>query len=117
MSGLADSNPSYRPDDPRLPPCIPHGVADCPICLAEAERIVDERLADSNPSSRLHARCTQCGRGAEACEWCHNIELRDWEAICDCGLYDLGNHLLACLDRANYRYVVVSNYESAGLQR
>lgn len=37
--------------EPCLPPCLPHGVADCPICLAEAEKIVDERLAASNPSN------------------------------------------------------------------
>jgi hypothetical protein len=42
-------SPWATPNDPRLegrlPPCLPHETIDCPICLAEAEAIVDEFLA------------------------------------------------------------------------
>jgi hypothetical protein len=61
--------------------------------------------------------CRRCERGQEACEWCHDIEVADFEAICDCGLHDFGDHLLDCTARADKRFVVVANYGSEDLVR
>jgi len=57
--------------------------------------------------------CRNCGRGREACEWCHDLELIDHETICDCGLADFGSHLLDCSRRKGYRWVIAIDYASA----
>ena len=51
-------------------------------------------------------KCPTCGRGREACEWCHDLARQDFEAICDCGLHDFGRHLLDCEVRGDKRWVV-----------
>jgi hypothetical protein len=58
--------------------------------------------------------CTNCERGREACEWCHDLEQIDYETICDCGLETFGAHLLDCKRREGYRWVVACDYPSAG---
>jgi hypothetical protein len=63
------------------------------------------------------AACPRCKRGAEACGYCEGIEKRDWEAICDCGLYDFGDHLMDCEARAAFKYVVAGDYEQAKVPR
>jgi hypothetical protein len=70
------------------------------------------RLEDSPP-----ATCPRCKRGAEACQWCENIATEDWRAICDCGLYDFGDHLFDCDARARFRYVIPADYDTAELLR
>lgn len=40
--------------------------------------------------------CPRCERGREVCQFCKDIAEEDWEAICDCGLYDFGYHLISC---------------------
>lgn len=57
--------------------------------------------------------CVNCGRGPEACEWCHALDPEDYETICDCGLHDFGAHLLDCSKREGYRWVVAEDYASA----
>jgi len=54
-------------------------------------------------------KCYRCDRGAEACEWCRDDETA--EGICDCGLVDLGAHLLDCEARSDKRWVVRMDYE------
>lgn len=63
--------------------------------------------------------CTICERGKEACTYCENISVLDFEAICDCGLYDFGAHFESfnCYERRDRRYVVAQSHESAGLLR
>jgi hypothetical protein len=62
----------------------------------------------------LFGECRVCHRGAESCEYCHDLSaVEDWETMCDCGLYDFGNHLLRCLDRENFKYVVAISHESS----
>jgi hypothetical protein len=58
--------------------------------------------------------CSNCERGQSACEYCFDISREDWESICDCGLYDFGAHLLDCSRREGYRWVIASDYASAG---
>ncbi len=41
-------------------------------------------------------KCPKCGDGAEKCMYCSDLAAPDWEAICDCGLYSYGFHLIAC---------------------
>jgi hypothetical protein len=73
-------------------------------------------LPESNPGKRPTA-CTKCERGIEACEWCANPKHPDdWAAMCDCGLYDFGHHLLDCEQRAEYVYVVAIDYASAEMR-
>lgn len=72
---------------------------------------------DNRCTQSLFAECPRCKRGAEACQWCENIEHRDWEAICDCGLYDFGDHLLDCEARSTFKYVVAADYATAELPR
>lgn len=50
--------------------------------------------------------CGMCGRGAEACKYCERVTLEDWEVICDCGLYDFGNHLFQCELMKDRRYLI-----------
>jgi hypothetical protein len=76
----------------------------------------DPRLPDSNPRKRQDT-CDLCERGREACEWCHNLDDLDYQAICDCGLHDFGRHLLDCRERDKYRYVVACDYATAELPR
>jgi hypothetical protein len=61
--------------------------------------------------------CTRCKRGAEACQWCEDITTADWEAICDCGLYDFGDHLTDCTERHAYKYVIPADYDTAEMLR
>jgi hypothetical protein len=70
------------------------------------------RLEDSQP-----AICPRCKRGREACQWCETIAKRDWAAICDCGLYDFGDHLLDCQQRDAFKYVMPADYDTAELLR
>lgn len=56
--------------------------------------------------------CNKCHRGPEACEWCHDLDERDWETICDCGL-EFGSHMLDCTGREDRRWVVAQSYESS----
>jgi len=58
--------------------------------------------------------CRNCDRGREACQWCCDLELIDYETICDCGLADFGAHLLDCSRRGGYRWVIAQDYASAG---
>jgi hypothetical protein len=58
--------------------------------------------------------CSNCERGQNACQYCYDLARLDWETICDCGLYDFGAHLLDCAKREGYRWVVASDYASAG---
>jgi hypothetical protein len=62
-------------------------------------------------------RCVRCERGREACEWCHDVGDADWRAICDCGLHDFDEHLIACEQRDAFRFVIVANHESASIPR
>lgn len=57
--------------------------------------------------------CVLCGRGKEACEYCYREGEVDWEAMCDCGLYDFDHHLTNCGDRKDHRWVVAVTHESA----
>ena len=57
--------------------------------------------------------CASCGRGREACQWCHDVEREDWESICDCGLYDFGQHLLDCRALADKRWVIAADHAAA----
>jgi len=74
-------------------------------------------VTGTNPSKSLHASCTKCGRGAEACQWCERTTRDDWDTICDCGLADFGNHLLDCRSRDEFHYVVPADYATAELKR
>lgn len=58
-------------------------------------------------------KCTICDRGKEACSYCQDCSESDWEAICDCGLYDFGSHLMACEDRKEYRWVITDSHKAA----
>lgn len=40
--------------------------------------------------------CPKCNLGPESCDFCHGLDEADFEAICDCGLYDFGRHLISC---------------------
>lgn len=62
-------------------------------------------------------RCSICTRGREACSYCEQLDERDWEAICDCGLVDFGNHLIECESRKSFRYVVAQSLEESLLPR
>lgn len=62
-------------------------------------------------------RCSRCARGREACSYCERLEERDWEAICDCGLADFGRHLVDCVARAKYRYVIAQDPGEAMIPR
>lgn len=42
------------------------------------------------------AVCVKCLHGREVCMYCKDLPTADWEAICDCGLYDFGYHLISC---------------------
>lgn len=61
--------------------------------------------------------CPDCQRGREACQWCENETFRDWEAICDCGLAHFGVHILPCEERAEFKYVIAADYDTAELPR
>lgn len=61
--------------------------------------------------------CPECERGREACQYCETVTERDWEAMCDCGLYDFGAHLLKCEDRAAFKYVIASDHDTAEARR
>jgi hypothetical protein len=62
--------------------------------------------------------CKRCKRGREACEWCRDLAASDFEAICDCGLHDFGEHLIhGCEQRTDKKFVVAANYDSAELAR
>ena len=50
--------------------------------------------------------CVDCLRGREACEWCHDLDTIDYQTVCDCGLEDFGRHLIDCMDRAEFRWVI-----------
>ena len=57
--------------------------------------------------------CVACGRGREACEYCHDVAEVDYQAMCDCGLHDFGHHLNACRERDPYRWVIAADHLSA----
>lgn len=57
--------------------------------------------------------CRYCGRGREACQWCHDVAEEDFEAICDCGLYDFSGHLIECEQRAGFKWVIAQDEASA----
>lgn len=69
------------------------------------------------PREPLAAKCHRCGRGPEACQYCEGIDQRDFEAICDCGLHDFGDHLLDCEARAAFKYVIAADHAAAELPR
>lgn len=62
-------------------------------------------------------KCSACERGPEACEYCEHVSQQDWEAICDCGLYDFGQHLIDCRERDKSRYVIAGDWTTAELPR
>jgi hypothetical protein len=57
--------------------------------------------------------CTSCKRGRESCMYCEGTKDRDWAAICDCGLYDFGAHLVDCGSRSGFLYVIAADHASA----
>ncbi len=79
-------------------------------------------MSDSREQTRRDAgtiiyRCGICERGRESCQYCENVTEQDFEAICDCGLYDFGRHLTDCESQAAYKYVIACDYASAVLPR
>ena len=66
----------------------------------------------------LFSECASCGRGAEACEWCENLGMsEDWEATCDCGLFDFGTHLMHdCKKRKDFKYVIACSEKTEGMK-
>ena len=61
----------------------------------------------------MSEKCEVCLRGSEACQYCEGLSEGDWKAICDCGLYDFGKHIVTCEERFKFRYVVASDHEAA----
>jgi len=61
----------------------------------------------------IRLACSRCGRGKEACEYCHTLDEIDFQTICDCGLFDFGAHLIDCDDRKDKRWVIAIDYASA----
>jgi hypothetical protein len=61
-------------------------------------------------------QCQRCHRGAESCAYCENVSEQDWEAICDCGLYDFGSHLIPCEDRTAFKYVIAADHAQAAVR-
>lgn len=57
--------------------------------------------------------CSNCDRGPDDCQFCEGLPEDDFEAICDCGLYDFGDHLFDCIERSGKRWVVADGYEAA----
>lgn len=62
-------------------------------------------------------RCSRCTRGREACSYCEQLDERDFEAICDCGLIDFGRHIVDCKSRDRYRYVIAQDPATAMIPR
>lgn len=61
--------------------------------------------------------CWKCGRGREACSYCEGLDEDDHFAICDCGLVDFGRHLVDCVSRERFRYVIAQDPAGATLPR
>ncbi len=50
--------------------------------------------------------CELCERGKEACAYCYNVSLEDFDVICDCGLADYGFHLINCQEVPDGKWVI-----------
>lgn len=68
----------------------------------------DPYFEDLDPDYFLPSedKCSKCDRGVEACGYCNGLPSYDYEAICDCGLYDFGAHLWDCESMNDEEFII-----------